>query len=152
MKTLITILLALFLSGCVTAPNFDAAEGEELGCWPFGVLENGNTGKMTNVDPRTIRVEKYDYFDLLVMCDQVDYRTLAAMRMDGNTMLLRGCFMPRKVDGKAGEDMIYLYWLAGKKELYEEQCHAALGPKHNNCYPHFGIGKDESACNWDRDA
>lgn len=52
-----------------------------------------------------------------------------------------GCYKPI-------EHKIYLYRFAGKRTLYEEQCHSLGLHEHNNCYPHYGIGKDESACDW----
>jgi len=65
-----------------------------------------------------------------------------------NYMQVRACFVPRPVDGKPGTDRIYLWWGAGKMELYEEQCHARLGRSHNACYPNYAQwGKTiETAC------
>jgi hypothetical protein len=146
MMRILIILSVLILASCVTPPDLVSGDG----CWRYGVLESeGNTGRMTTADPTTIRVERYGYFDLLVMCDQMDYRTLARQRREGNSMVISSCFKPREVNGKAGEDMIYMHRWAGKAELYQEQCHALLGSKHNNCYPRYGIGKTESDCNWD---
>jgi hypothetical protein len=144
MRKVILMIVALFMLGCVTPPDLETGEG----CWRYGVLETGNTGMMTLTPVEDIRVEEYDYFDLLVMCDEMDYRSLARQRREGNSMIIRGCFQPREVDGKAGEDMIYLYNYSGRKELYEEQCHVVLGSLHNACYPKYGIGNSEADCNW----
>ena len=145
----LAILLTMLIATPVWAlkvPDFETGKG----CWKYGVLENSNTGQMTAVPLDEIPVVKLGYDDLLVACGLTDDRTLGRYWRDRGTLEVRACFAPRKVDGNAGHDTIYLLkWYAGKFELYQEMCHAKLGRKHNACYPHYGIGKDESACNWD---
>ena len=142
----ISLFLIILLTGCVTVPNFETGDD----CWRYGVAETNNTGPMTATPLDEIPVVKLDYEDLLIACDQTDDRTLAGYWRDKRTVSIRACFKPRPVDGKAGHDTIYLHRIyAGAYEINHEKCHALLGRKHNACSG-YGIGKDESACNWDK--
>jgi len=133
MKTfLFTIAITFILSGCLAAPDLQTGEN----CWRYSVAMD-NTGRMTDKPISDIPVIKVDYDGLVVACglDPVEpswsNRGYAAL----------ACFKP-------GEDKIYtLKGVAGKVNVYEEQCHALLGREHNGCSG-YGIGSDESACEW----
>jgi hypothetical protein len=135
MKTLLAIT-ALLISGCVTTPDF-ANNGE--GCWRFGVLENGNTGRMSPTSLDDIKVVKLNYDELLDACGIVGERLAWHNK---NDLQIRACYDPMT-------DTIYEYTLNfGEYFTDHEKCHIILGRQHNACGTAYGIGKDESACNW----
>jgi hypothetical protein len=120
MRTLLIIIL-LLTAGCTTQPSMETGDG----CWRFGVLESGNTGKLANLED--VEIVKLGYDEMLAACDTRD--------------LIRGCYQPL-------EKKIYVYkGDIGQYVITHEQCHVILGTAHNNCAG-YGIGKDESACNW----
>ena len=148
MKTvLIALCLLVLLSGCLTPPNLQTGEG----CWRYGVSEINNTGPMTPMHPNDIPVVKLSYEDLLVACNVEDTRSLAEYWRGKRTIAVTACLVPRIVNGNPGTAVIYLHNLySGKVDLYQEQCHALLGPVHNQCYG-MGYpitGSDATACDW----
>ena len=116
------LLMTIALSACVSAPNMETGEG----CWRLGVAESGNTGRMTDTPINEIPVVKLSFDGLAEMCGARAY----------------GCFK---------NDTIYLFRMNDERTLFEEQCHAFWGRNHNACYPNYGIGKDESDCDWNAD-
>ena len=132
-------LLLLLLTGCIVTPNWDAGHD----CWRYGIAED-NTGRMSALHPQDIPVVKLGYDDLLIACGLTPEPLSWSNRKQ---LQARACFKPREVTGGEGEDMIYLYRWAGEYERNHERCHAIKGRLHNNCSG-YGIGKDESACNW----
>ena len=124
-KFIIVTIAFLLLAGCITTPDLTTGAG----CWRYGVTEQ-NTGRMTTTPIEQIPIVVVKYADLYGYCG-----------VDPKEALLHGCYQPLM-------DTIYIHRGAGRRTVYEEQCHALLGTEHNNCYPHYGIGKDESACGW----
>ena len=149
MKTLL-IIAVLILTGCQTLPDYDTGDG----FWKYGIQQEGNTGRMTAEDVAAIPVVYLGYKDLLVACGESDERTLASQKMDGNSMVLRACYVPRAVNGLEGSDVIYSYYLNwGKNNFYiiHERGHAYWGEPHNLCWGKgYGLGEDESACEWEK--
>jgi hypothetical protein len=138
MRTLITLVLITLLSACTTTPDFTTGED----CWRYQVLEEGNTGRMSDTDMSSVPVVHLWYDDLLVACGVSDTRTLAGYWMDGRSMAVRACYDPIT-------DTIYEYKLNwGEYFTNHEKCHIKLGREHNSCRG-YGIGKDESICDWD---
>ena len=140
---LVMVMAALFLTACQTLPNYET--GEDF--WRYGIQQEGNTGRMSPTPAHAVPVVKLGYADLLVACGQEDNRTLARQKMDGNTMLLRACYDPMT-------DTIYSYYLNLGEHNYfveHERGHIYWGREHNACWNQgYGIGKDESACEWNR--
>jgi len=140
MRIFILAAFLPFLTGCLEKPDFETGEG----CWRYGVLENGNTGRMTQLPIADIPVIKVNYEELVKACGLKD-EPLSWRNRDHEA---NACFKLRDIGDKDGIDTIYLLkWYAGKMDLYEEKCHALLGRKHNACTG-YGIGNDESACEW----
>ena len=141
MKTL-TIILSILLTSCVVTPDYENG-GED--CWRTGVLENGNTGRLTTTPIADIPIVSLNLTDLYAACDLPPPPELAwHNRGKVETM---GCYQPKT-------DTIYVLWSAKYGYAVEhEQCHALLGRKHNSCHGNgYGIGKDiQSACEWDKE-
>lgn len=106
--------MIVFLSGCITPPDFATGEG----CWRYGVVE----GEVTRTPSTDITYLSMD--EIVDVCDQVAW----------------GCY-------HLISHRIFLYWGAGKMDLFEEQCHSIGFMEHNNCSG-YGIGQDASACDW----
>ncbi len=132
MKTITAsvIALAILLSGCLVKPDLQTGEN----CWRYRVAED-NTGRLTDMEIADIPIVKLNYEDLVVACNLKP----EPVSWSNRGFAASACFK---------DDTIYmLKGFAGKMELYQEQCHALLGTKHNSCVG-YGIGSDESACNW----
>jgi len=115
----IILSLVLGLIGCITTPDFETGEG----CWKYGVAEN-----MPVV------------------------RTLAPVTVTNDDITPIAC--GAKVWGCYREDQhrIYIHERAENWKVVanHEQCHAIGLMEHNECYGKgYGIGKDESSCDWD---
>lgn len=111
------IIAAIILAGCQQPVDYKTGEN----CWRYGILDEGNTGRMISMDVEKIPVVKLDYDDLLEACDFNDENPL-----DRN-LSLRACYKPI-------ENTIYSYKLnLGKENYYitHERCHALLGREHN---------------------
>ena len=135
-------LILILLVGCQVVPNYETGAG----CWRYGIEQNCNTGGLSPTPVADIPVVRLGYDDLLVACGVEDTRTLAGFWMDDRSLVIRSCY-----DRKA--NVIYSYYLnLGANNYYvtQERCQALLGYKHNRCWgTGYGIGKSESACDWD---
>ena len=140
MRLLVAMSLVLGLgTGCVTTPDWD---NDPSVCWKYGVDVEANTGRMSSTPLDSIPVVKgLSYDELLVLCGVTDERNLSGYHMDGRSMAVRACYDPVT-------DTIYEYYLnAGSYFTNHEKCHIVYGRNHNACTG-YGIGKDQSACNW----
>ena len=139
MKHLLPLIL---LTSCVVTPDYE--NGGE-GCWRTGVLENGNTGRMTQTPISELPVIVLSLEDLYAACDLPPPPELAwHNRGKVETM---GCYQPK-------DEKIYILRSARYGYVVEhERCHALLGTAHNSCFGRgYGIGKDiQSACEWDKE-
>lgn len=112
-------LILLSLVGCAAQPNLETGDG----CWRYGVLESGNTGKMSKTPVMAVPVVSLGYDALQRACGAE----------------VRACYAPVM-------DTIFVYEPdLGDYYINHERCHVILGPKHNHCQG-YGIGRDESAC------
>ena len=127
--------MSAYLFGCVGMHEPNWVTGED--CWRFSVAESDNTGPMSRTPLDEIPVVRLNYADLAKACDVL---LPPATWRNQNYMMVRACYQPKT-------DMIYMHYFSGNMELYEERCHVLLGRKHNKCRG-YGIGQDESACEW----
>jgi len=140
MKHLLPLIL---LTSCVVTPDYE--NGGE-GCWRTGVLENGNTGRMTQTPISELPVIVLSLEDLYAACDLPPPPELAwHNRGKVETM---GCYQPKT-------DTIYVLRSARFGYVVaHEKCSALLGGKHNSCFQkgYAQWGKDiQSACEWDKE-
>jgi len=127
MRYLTAFVILALLTGCVIKPNY--LTGAD--CWRTGVLESGNTGRMTTTPINDIPVVTLGESKLNTACNY-----------DGENILW-GCYNPIS-------DTVYVRRFAGNRTVIHELCHSRLGRKHNSCYQKgYGVGKTESACEWD---
>ena len=130
--------MILLLTGCVTQPNYETGED----CWRTGVLQRGNTGRMTTTPVADIPVVTMNLGDLYAACDLPPPPPLAWSNR--GKVETEGCYQPKT-------DTIYVLNTSKYGYVIEhEKCHALLGRKHNNCQG-YGLGKDESACDWNEE-
>lgn len=130
-------LLLLLLAGCVTQPNLETGDD----CWRTGVLEVGNTGRMTDTPIDQIPVVVLNLEGLYAACELPPPPPLAWSNR--GTVETEGCY-------HIEDDTIYVLNTSQYGYvIHHEQCHALLGVRHNACHEMgYGIGKDESACEW----
>ena len=90
------------------------------GCWRYGVKEG------TPTRPPATNISYMSMGDIVKICGKQAW----------------GCYF---------NDRIYLYNRAGQRDLNHEQCHAIGLMEHNECYGKgYGIGSNESSCEWDK--
>jgi len=138
MKHLLPLIL---LTSCVVTPDYETGAD----CWRTGVLETGNTGRLTTTPIADIPVVSMNLTDLYAACDLPPPPELAwHNRGKVETM---GCYQPKT-------DTIYVLRTARFGYVVQhELCHARLGKLHNSCHGKgYGLGKDiQSACEWDKE-
>ncbi len=124
-RNFILFLIVVFLAGCISIPDPKTGEGY----WRLGLEE--------------IPAEQLHEFTATIInglsIDEVE-------AICGKNKL--GCYEP-------GNDIIYLYWGAGKITFYHEQGHAIGLTEHNSCFDKgYAVWVDddddpETACpNW----